>query len=162
VADIRYDFSLNLITRNRQQTKQIVVGWCEDHGLYNAKIREVTEENGWSSYQLFSSYLDMKNYVALNNADPKRAFEELLQTLKKVDEKIRIRTNWQNLECYIALEQEALELKNKVKQLEVEMCREEDKLIKEAVTHETQNFDVDEEIMNSGTQSQIARHFKHP
>ncbi len=104
----------------------------------------------------------MKNYVILNNGDTKRAFEDLLQTLKKVDDKIRIRTNWQSLERYIALEQEAKIWKTKVRQLEADMCAEEDKISKACVVYETQDFDSDDEVMNSGTHNEINKHFKQP
>jgi hypothetical protein len=162
LTSLRYDFSLNLITRNSQQAKQAVVGWCRQHGLQNAKIREESEDSGWTSYTIFSSYFDMKNYVILNNGDTKRAFEDLLQTLKKVDDKIRIRTNWQSLERYIALEQEAKIWKTKVRQLEADMCAEEDKISKACVVYETQDFDSDDEVMNSGTHNEINKHFKQP
>lgn len=159
LAELRYDFILHLITRNSQQTKQTIAEWCREHGLHNAKIRDLTEGCGWASYQVFSSYFDMRNCVTLNNIDPKRAFEDLLQALKKVDAKIRIRSNWQNIEKYIMLEQEAAMWRNKLRQAETELEKEELKLNCTCVVHETSDFDDDDEILNSGTHREITRHF---
>ncbi len=161
LANLRYDFSLTLITRNSQQTKQTVTVWCREHGLQNARIREGTEGSGWTSYQVFSSYLDKQNCVTLNSNDTRRAFEELLQALRRVDDKIRVRSNWQNLEKYIALEQEATMWRNKLRQIEAELDKEELNMSCDCIVHETQNFDADDDVMNLGTHREIIRHFNH-
>ncbi len=96
----------------------------------------------------------------LENEDTKQAFRELLDALRKVDDKIRVRSNWQNLEKYMRLENEIAKWKNKMTTTETELYSEENRLNHEAEVHETRNFDADEEILDRGSREAIKRHFK--
>ncbi len=96
----------------------------------------------------------------LENDDTKRAFKELLDELRRVDDKVRVRSNWQSLEKYMRLEAEMAQWKNKVTSTETELYSEESRLNQESEVHETKNFDEDEEILNAGTKDAIRRHFK--
>jgi hypothetical protein len=160
VSDLCYDFCINVITRKHEQAKKALTNWCQEHGLRNACIRDYSEDSGWSNFSVFSSYLHLQNYLMLESDDTKQAFKELLDALRKVDDKIRLRSNWQSLEKYMRLENEMTEWKNKVAFTETELSSEERKLSQESEVHETKNFDEDEEILQAGTKEAIRRHFK--
>jgi hypothetical protein len=136
------------------------MNWCQVHGLRNACVRDYSEDCGWSSFSVFSSYLHLQNYLMLENDDTKQAFRELLETLRKIDVKIRIRSNWQSLEKYMRLETVRAEWKNKVTFTETELSSEESRLSQESEVYETKNFDEDEEILREGTKELIRKHFK--
>jgi hypothetical protein len=160
VSDLCYDFCINVITRNHEQAKTALIDWCRSHGLKSARVRENSEDCGWSSFSVFSSYLHSQNFLTLESNDTKQAFSELLDDLRKVDGKIRIRSDWQNLEKYMQLEAELAEWKNKVAFTETALYFEEERLARESETHETGNFDKDEEILLEGTKEAVKSHFK--
>jgi hypothetical protein len=160
VAELRYDFSMNIITRKRQQAKRAVISWCKGHGLQNASVRDVAQGCGWTSFSVFSSYLHKQNYLILKSGDTERAFGDLIDVLRKTDEKMRIKTSWQSLEKYIQLESEVATWKSKLAQTETDLNSEEDKLSRESVVHETENFDADDEILYRGEKEEITKHLK--
>jgi hypothetical protein len=160
VSDLCYDFCINIITRKHEQAKRVLMNWCQAHGLRNACVRDYSEDCGWSSFSVFSSYIHSQNFLMLESNNTKQAFKELLDDLRKVDDKVRVRSNWQNLEKYMHLENEMTEWKNKVAFTETELSSEESRLSRESEVHETKNFDEDEEILDAGTKESIRKHFK--
>jgi hypothetical protein len=160
LADVRYDFSASIITRKRQLAEQTVRNWCEANGLKNAIVRYIAEGGGWTSFSVFSSYLQDQSFLTLINNNTKLAFSELLENLRKIDRRIRIQTHWRSLEKYIQLEAVMAEWRSKVTQNETALNCEEDSMNRESEVHETEDFDAEEEILLKGNMEEIKKHFK--
>jgi hypothetical protein len=160
LAEVPYDFSISIITHNRQLAEQAVISWCQTNGLKNAFVREIAEGGGWSGFSVFSSYLHNQSFLTVINNDTKQAFRELLENLRKIDRRIRIKTHWRSLEKYKQLEADTAEWKTKLNQSDAALNSEEDNLNKESEVHETEGFDAEEEILFRGNIEEIKKQFK--
>jgi hypothetical protein len=157
VRKLRYEFSLDVITRKPKEAKQAALSWCHDHGLQKPFVRDVEEGCGWACFSVFSAYLQNRNYLTLENGDAKGAFKELLKIFKKIDCNVRVRTDWLSLEQYIQLESKVEEWAGKTLQIQSELDSEESKLSRGSSVFETENFDVDEDILQRGTREEILK-----
>ena len=160
MGKLRYDFSLDVITRKPQQTKQAVLKWCQERGLQQPSVRDVEESCGWSSFCVFSSYLENRNYLNLENADTQKAFASLLSLLRQFDRNVRVKTDWQSLERYMRIEAQADKFANKTTQIKAAMKAEEEKLDRRSSVYETANFDKDDDMLRIGTRKEIQQHLE--
>jgi hypothetical protein len=160
LSELRYDFCLNIITCQHEQTKQIALDWCKSRGLKNAVVRDTCEGLGWCGFSVFSSYLHSQNYLTLNDGGTEAAFKELLASLREADQNIRVQTNWRNLEKYIQLEANMTSWKTKLSSIERELGSEEQRLNQEHEVIETKDFEKDEEILFDGSDEAIAKRFR--
>jgi hypothetical protein len=146
-----------VITHKSERIKKAIINWCRLHGLENASVDYICEDCGWTSFSIYSSYLHNQNFLLLENDDTRLAFKELIEYLKRIDGKIRTRTNWQSLEKYIQLETEKAKWKLQGDIIETELNSEEQRLNRESEVHETEKFDEDEAILHRGNRGEISR-----
>jgi hypothetical protein len=157
---LHYDFSLDVITRKLQPTQKAVLIWCQQHELQKPLIRNVEESCGWTSFTVFSSYLQNRNSLTLKDNDTKTAHKKLLSILQKIDKNVRIRTDWLILDKYMRLEEEIAKWTNKTSQLQTEIDSEEANLCRASMVHETEDFAKDEDVLGSGTRKDVLNQFK--
>ncbi len=154
---LHYDFSLSVISRKPQQAKEVALEWCRARGLKKPRIQDAEECLGWTSFSLFSSYLQDNTCLTLEDGDTKRAFEELFAVLQKEDQNVHVQTDWRNLEKYMRLEMELAKVADKSSQIQNKLNSEEDQLNRRSVLHETVDFSRNDEVLTSGTRSEIEK-----
>ncbi len=157
---MHYDFSLSVITRKPQQAKRAALAWCQEHALKEPRLIEVEECSGWTSFSVFSSYVNESNFLRLDDANTARAFEQLLAVLKEADQSVFVKTDWRSLDRYMRLETELAKHMNKTAEVRGKIDYEESKLNKESIVHETAGFSEGEDVLESGTIREIQKQLK--